>query len=80
MEILPGQLAFFLILSLVPIITLIGYGASFFNLSMNFIIDAVKANFSETIADMLVPIITGETMDFKLIIMLLVEKNRSYHQ
>ena len=40
---LPGQIAFFLILSLVPIVTLIGYGASLFNISIDSIIELIKA-------------------------------------
>ena len=32
MRILPGNLAFFLVLSVVPIITLVGFIASFFNI------------------------------------------------
>ncbi|UKI29248.1 MAG: hypothetical protein L6V78_02760 [Clostridium sp.] len=39
---LPGQIAFFLILSLVPIVTLIGYGASLFNISIDSIIELIK--------------------------------------
>ena len=34
MRILPGHIAFFLVLSLVPIITLVGYIASFFHVSL----------------------------------------------
>ena len=37
MVLLPGQLAFFLILSVVPIVTLVSYGASFLNLPVDFI-------------------------------------------
>lgn len=72
MAILPGQLAFFLILSLVPIITLIGYGSFLFGLSNDFIIDAVKNNFSETIANLIIPSINGDALDFKLVTMFLV--------
>lgn len=72
MAILPGQLAFFLILSLVPIITLIGYGASYFNISMDSIIDILKRNFDDGIINMIIPIISGKALDFKLVIMLIV--------
>ena len=37
MLVLPGQLAFFFVLSVVPIVTLIAYGASFLHLSVDFI-------------------------------------------
>ena len=72
MAVLPGQLAFFLILSLVPVITLIGYGASYFNISVDYIIDLLRANFNENVADLLVPIISGESIDLKLIFMFAV--------
>ena len=72
MNVLPGQLAFSLILSLVPIITLIGYGASFFGISMDSLIDIVKNNFDSKIANMIVPIISGDSIDLKLIITFVV--------
>ena len=37
MLILPGQLAFFLLLAIVPTITIIAYAASLFNVSIDFI-------------------------------------------
>ena len=72
MAVLPGQLAFFLILSLVPIITLIGYAASYFNININYIIELVKSNFGETVAKEIIPIISGDGVDLKLIIMLII--------
>ena len=59
MTLLPGQLAFFIILSLVPLITLIGYGASFFGLSIDTII-AILNNLSPGVAEMVEPMILGE--------------------
>ena len=70
MAVLPGQLAFSIILSIVPIITLIGYGASYFNISIDTIINMLKSNFSDSIVDMIVPIISGDSIDINLIIML----------
>lgn len=69
MAILPGQLAFFVILSLVPIITIIGYGASFFNISVDSIMGLLEANFSKGIVNLIEPIISGDTIDLKLLIM-----------
>lgn len=70
MAVLPGQIAFSMILSIVPIVTLIGYGASYFNISMDTIINMLRSNFSDSIVDMIVPIISGNSLDFNLIIML----------
>lgn len=72
MAILPGQLAFFVILSLVPIITLIGYGASFFDISIDTIIKALQNNFSPSIVEMIAPIIGGQSLDFKLFSMFIL--------
>jgi len=58
MTLLPGQLAFFIILSLVPLITLVGYGASFLGLSIESITDILN-NLSPGVAGMVRPIIGG---------------------
>ena len=55
MRILPGQLAFFFVLSVVPIITLLGYAASLLNLSMDFISEFLTQAFSPAIALMVLP-------------------------
>lgn len=72
MGVLPGELAFSIILSLVPIITLIGYGASYFNISMDSIIDLLQKNFDKSVVELIVPIIGGNTLDLKLIWLLIV--------
>lgn len=58
MLLLPGQLAFFLILSVVPIITLISYAASFLNLPINFITNFIIKSFNKDVANLVVPILT----------------------
>lgn len=65
MSILPGQLAFFLILSLVPIITLCGYAAGLFNINMDTIVDMLGSVVPGGIGP-LIPIIEGNTIDLKL--------------
>lgn len=72
MAVLPGQLAFFLILSLVPIITLIGYAASYFNISINYLIELIKTNFNDDVVNTIVPIVSGGGIDLNLIIMFIV--------
>ncbi len=71
MAILPGQLAFFVILSLVPVITLIGYGASFFNISIDSFVILLES-MSPGLNKIVSPIITGSAMDFNLIIMIII--------
>ncbi len=54
MLVLPGQLAFFFILSIVPTITLIGYGAGLLNLNTDVIYNFIASAFNKGIADTLV--------------------------
>ena len=70
MGILPGQLAFFIILSLVPIITLCGFGAGLFNINMDTVIDILD-NIIPTGAEFLKPYLTGNTIDLKLALIFL---------
>lgn len=53
MAILPGQLAFFFVLAIVPTITLITYGATLLNLSTDIIYNFISNAFSEDIASLL---------------------------
>ncbi len=67
MLVLPGQLAFFFILSMVPTITLIGYGAGLLNLSTDVIYNFLSSAFSKNIATTLVVNPTN-ALGFKYII------------
>ena len=53
MSVLPGQLAFFYVLSLVPTITLITYFASVINVSTDLIYNFISASFSDDVANLL---------------------------
>lgn len=53
MAILPGQLAFFFFLAIVPTITLISYEATLLNLSTDVIFDFIESAFSKDIANLL---------------------------
>lgn len=70
MGILPGQLAFFIILSLVPIITLCGFGAGLFNINMDTVIDILD-KVIPTGVEFLKPYLTGNTIDLKLALIFL---------
>lgn len=66
MKILPGNIAFFLVLSIFPIITLCGYLASFFSISVDSIVDLMGQALPNEITKVLVPYITGYGMDFHI--------------
>ncbi len=72
MAILPGQLAFFFVLSVVPIATLISYFASFFNISINFISNFIAKAFSSEIAELITPMVSVNTISVRFFISLFV--------
>ena len=72
MLILPGQLAFFFFLSVVPIITLISYAASFLNLPIDFISSFLTNAFGKSTAEYIVPMVSGVTLSTGYIVTLLV--------
>ena len=55
MLVLPGQLAFFFILSVVPILTLISIGAASFNINLESINSFIAQEFGENISNLLIP-------------------------
>lgn len=73
MAILPGQLAFFFVLAIVPTITLISYGASILNLSTDVIFDFIGSAFSQDIASMLLNVPTSaSTSGFGLLLVMII--------
>lgn len=72
MAVLPGQLAFFFVLSVVPIVTLITYGTSFLHLSMDFIGNFIDKAFGEDIVDLIVPMVSVSNIDFRFFLTLFV--------
>ncbi len=65
MMVLPGCLAFFFVLSIVPTITLISYGASFLNLPMDFISNFLEKAFNSDIAAMVMSGVRGSTLGLR---------------
>lgn len=59
MLVLPGQIAFFLFLSLVPTITLIGYACSYLNISNDLVQELISNAFGTDISNLVTPIITA---------------------
>lgn len=63
MKILPGHLAFFMVLSIFPIITLCGSIASLFNISLSSVINFMNDVLPSDINNLLIPYISGNGMD-----------------
>ena len=59
MLVLPGQIAFFLFLSIVPTITLIGYACSYLNISNDLVQSLISNAFGNDISNLVTPIITA---------------------
>lgn len=66
MAILPGQLAFFFVLSMVPIISLIGIVGSFFSISVASVIDFLNTSFAVNISDSMTTFFLGRGFDLQL--------------
>lgn len=72
MSILPGQLAFFFILSLVPTITILFYCASFLSISMSEVTEYLNIPISPEIANLLLPSIGSTKFSFGLLVLICV--------
>ena len=66
MLILPGNLAFFLVLSVIPIIVLIGLIASTFSISLDSVINFVSHNLPAQVAEIITTFISGKGIDFNV--------------
>lgn len=70
MQILPGQVSFFFVLSIFPIILILGIIAPTFSISMNTIISAIKVSFPADTSKILIPLVSGKSFDKNIIILL----------
>lgn len=72
MKILPGNLAFFLVLSIVPVVTLIGYIASGAGISIDSLIHFLGSSLPKEINDILLPFISGDGIDTNVVIFMVI--------
>ena len=72
MKILPGNLAFFIVLSAIPIITLLGIIASSFSISVNTIIEFMNETFPREVSSILIPFISGNGFDANILTFMLI--------
>ena len=71
MKILPGHLAFFLFLSIGPIITLIVYFGMIFSIGTDSVLDLVNRLFPEDIAMLLQPYVNDMGIDIHTILFMI---------
>lgn len=72
MTILPGQLSFFFIMSLLPTITIIFYIATFLNISASDITNYLNISLDSSIAELLTPSIGNTELSFSLFVLIVV--------
>lgn len=66
MRVLPGQLAFFFVVSLIPIVALVGAIASSFSLSVSSLTNTLEEILPSSVTAILFPIISGEGLNFNM--------------
>ena len=71
-RILPGNVAFFLILSLFPLLMLVGYVASLCGLSINFVVDIIHNTIPDEMAHTIIEVISGKSFDSTIGISMIV--------
>ena len=71
MSILPGQLAFSFVLTIIPVIALIAIIATTFSISLNSISQFILESFPKAVSDLLLPLIKGRGFDINILIYLL---------
>lgn len=72
MGVLPGHLAFFFVLSIVPLITLLVFFGSFLNIPSDQLLNFLSQSLPQNINDFLVPAFTENTINFGTIILIFV--------
>ena len=66
MRILPGNVAFYFVLAIIPIFTIIVLVASYFSISVSSIIDLINDILPKKASELVVEIISGKGFDGKL--------------
>ena len=69
MKILPGNIAFFLVLSIIPIITLIGVICSFMSISTDVLSNFMNEYFPTQISSILIPYFSGQGVNLNVVIL-----------
>lgn len=68
MSILPGQLAFSFVTTIIPILVLIAIIASTFSISLSSITNFISESFPTAVSDLLLPLINGRGFDFNIVL------------
>ena len=66
LRVLPGNIAFFSVLALIPIITIIIWIASYFSVSIDIVVSNIQNIFPPAVSDVVVKFISGRGFDGNL--------------
>ncbi|MCI8394169.1 MAG: YihY/virulence factor BrkB family protein [Bacilli bacterium] len=72
MLVLPGQLAYFFLLAIVPTITLIAYGAAVFHLSFDFLSNFILKAFGNEVSSLIIPIVSNININSQFFFTLMI--------
>ena len=62
MRILPGQIAYFIVLSIIPLVSLIGYIASLFSIDVEYVVDAMNGSLPKQIIEIILPAFSNTSL------------------
>lgn len=71
MSILPGQMSFFLLLSLIPTILLIGVVSSSFSISIDSFIEFLRITLPANTSKLIIPLLDGKGLDYNIIFLII---------
>lgn len=69
MSILPGQLSFFLLLSLIPMVLLVGLISSLFSISIDNLIEFIQISLPADTSKLILPLLSGRGFDYNVVIL-----------
>ena len=82
MAILPANIAFYIILAIIPLLTIVVYIASYFNISIDFVTNLVSEIMPKQVSDTIIDVISGKGFDTSiglfLAIALFIASNGTY--
>ena len=71
MSILPGQLSFFLLLSIIPIVLIIGIILSSISISISNITEVVNTGLPVNVSKLIIPLLSGKGVDYNIILLII---------
>ena len=71
MSVLPGQLSFFLLLSLIPMMLIIGLVAPLLSVPLESIVDLINAGFPADTSSLIIPLLEEKTLNYSTIFLII---------